>query len=283
LIFLGLRILFNTAFAQLLKLAQARDGHMLPAACVNYIVAALLGGLSLFLFHVHAPKPLSVWLGLATGLTYALSLLGLEIAMRASGVSIAVAILQLAVLVPTVLSMILFRERPDPLQSLGMILAVPALWLLTGSRTIAGGPRVPSRGAVVTLLLLFLITGCSGVIMKTFEVYCPPGDRLAYATALFTVSALVIGLAVVRKQVQWGPLAWPIGSLVGVCNLLQLEVTLMALAALPAIVVFPASSALTVVISALLSVWFWQERLNTRSLVGMALAIFAAILLNGHG
>src|SRR5581483_2944873 len=130
---------------------------------------------------------------------------------------------------------------------------------------------------------LFLVTGCSGVIMKTFEVYCPPDDRLAYATALFTVSALVIGLAVVRKQVQWGPLAWPIGSLVGVCNLLQLEVTLMALAVLPAIVVFPASSALTVVISALLSVWFWQERLNTRSLVGMALAICAAILLNGHG
>jgi drug/metabolite transporter (DMT)-like permease len=256
---------------------------MLPAACVNYIVAALLGGLSLFLFHAHAPKPLSVGLGLATGLTYALSLLGLEIAMRASGVSIAVAILQLAVLVPTVLSMILFRERPDSLQSAGMILAVPALWLLTSSRTVAGGPRTPARGAVVTLLLLFLVTGCSGVFMKTFEVYCPPDDRLAYATALFTVSALVIGLAVVRKQVQWGPLAWPIGSLVGVCNLLQLEVTLMALALLPAIVVFPASSALTVVISALLSVWFWQERLNTRSLIGMALAIFSAIFLNGHG
>src|SRR6185369_16797976 len=105
---LGLRILFNTAFAQLLKLAQARDGHMLPAACVNYIVAALLGGVGLLLFPSPAPPhDLSVCLGLATGLTYALSLLGLEVAVRTSGVSIAVAILQLSVLVPTVLSMVL--------------------------------------------------------------------------------------------------------------------------------------------------------------------------------
>ena len=59
-------------------------------------------------------------------------------------------------------------------------------------------------------------------------------------------------------------------------------VSLMALSALPAIVVFPVSSALTVVLSAILSVWFWQERLNNRALVGMALAILSAVLLNGH-
>src|SRR5262249_38609961 len=113
-------------------------------------------------------------------------------------------------------------------------------------------------------------------------VYCPPGDRLAFATALFAVSAVVIAAAVVLKRVKWGPLALPIGTLVGVCNLLQLEATLMALAVLPAIVVFPASRALTVVISALLSVWFWRERLNARAILGMALAILCAILLNGH-
>jgi drug/metabolite transporter (DMT)-like permease len=289
LIFLCLRIVFNTAFAQLLKMAQARDGHMLPAACVNYIVAALLGGLGLLLFPSPAtPQTLSIQLGLATGLTYALSLLGLEVAVRTSGVSIAVAILQLAVLVPTVVSMIAFREQPGPVQGVGIILAVPALWLLTQSRTVATavkvapGIRPPSGAAAITLLLLFLVTGCSGILMKSFEVYCPPGDRLAYATALFAVSALVIGGAVVRKRVKWGPLAWPIGTLVGISNLLQLEMTLMALAVLPAIVVFPASSALTVVLSALLSVWFWQERLNARALLGMALAILCAILLNGH-
>lgn len=118
--------------------------------------------------------------------------------------------------------------------------------------------------------------------MKLFEVYCPPSDRLAYATALFAVSALVIGLAVVRMQVSWGPLAWPIGSLVGICNLLQLEMTLLALSVLPTFVVFPVSSGLTVVLSALLSFWFWRERLNARAFLGMGLAILSALLLNGR-
>lgn len=279
-IFLGLRILFNTAFAQLLKLAQVRDGQMLPSACVNYIVATLLGGLGMLLFPPSAPQALSVCLGLATGLTYALSLLGLEVAVRTNGVSIAVAILQLSVLVPTVFSVVLFGERPGPVQSAGIVLAVPALWLLTRSRAVASDARPSFREAALTLFLLFFVTGLSGILMKFFQVHCPPGDRLPYATALFAVSALVTGLATGIKRVAWGPLAWPIGSLVGACNLLQLEVTLRALAVLPAFVVFPASSALTVVISALLSVWFWQERLGARALVGMALAILCAILLN---
>ena len=281
-IFLVLRILLNTTFGQLLKLAQARDGHMLPAACVNYIVAALLCGLGLALFRSPPPHALSIWLGLATGLTYALSMLGLESAVRRSGISIAIAVLQLSVLVPAVFSMLLFQERPDLGQSAGIVLAGPALWLLCSSRTVTDGERVPVRRAGLILFLLFFVTGCSGVFMKTFEVACPPGDRTAYATALFAVSAVVIGVAVVRKQVKWGPLAWPVGSLVAICNLLQLVATLMALAVLPAIVVFPASSALTVVLSALLAAWFWKERLNSGALIGMALAILSAILLNGH-
>lgn len=279
-LFLTLRIVFNTAFAQLLKLAQVRDGHMLPAACVNYIVAALLGGLGMLLFPTPAPHALSVALGLATGLAYALSLLGMDLAVRTSGVSIAVAIVQLSVLVPTVVSMVLFRERPGALQSVGMALSVPALWLLTGAPTPAAGEGRAAGKAALPLLLLFLVTGFSGVLMKTFEADCPPGDRLAYATALFAVSALVIGGVVAQRKVPWGRLALPVGTLVGICNLAQLEVTLMALSVLPAIVVFPASSALTVVISALLAAWFWKERLSARTIVGMALAIVCAVLLN---
>ncbi len=256
---------------------------MLPAAFVNYIVAAILGGLGLLLFHAPMPHALSVRLGLATGLTYALSLLCLEIAMRTSGVSIAVAALQLSVLVPTVLSMLVFRERPGPVQCVGIAVAIPALWLLSGSRAVSAGARISLRRAAVNLLLLFLVTGCSGVFMKAFEVYCPQQDRLAYTAVLFTVSTLVIGLVLIRRKIPWGPLAWPVGSLIGLSNLFQLQAVLKALSVLPAIVVFPVTSALTVSLNAVLAVRFWQERLNTRALVGIALAILSAILLNGHG
>jgi len=279
-IFLFLRILFNLSFAQLLKLAQARDGQILPAALVNYLVAALLSGLGIALLRPPTPQGISLGLGVANGLTYALSLLSMETALQASGISITVAVLQLSVLVPTLASILIFQERPDLGQGFGIAAALPSLWLLSGSRAVPDGPRIPLRKATAALLSLFLITGGSGVAMKAFEVYARPTDRLAYSAALFATATLVIGIAVVREARAWGRLAWPVGSLIGLSNLLQLEATLKALALLPAILVFPISSALTVSFNTLLSVWLWKERLNYRSRLGIALAVLSAILMN---
>lgn len=278
--YLLLRILFNTTFSQLLRLAQVRDGQMLPAALVNYGVAALLGGIGFFLLKAPPPHPVSLLLGAATGVTYAVSLLGLEAAMHTSGISIAVAVLQLAVLVPTVASILFFHERPDAWQVVGIVAAIIALPLLSRSRALPDSARLAGRDVFVIVFLLFFVTGCSGVLMKAFQQYAPPGDRLAYTVALFTVSALVIGLAVAARRIPWGPSAWPLGGLVGAANLAQLEVTLLALAALPAAVVFPATAVLTVVLNTLLAVRFWGEVLEARALLGMALAILAAVLLN---
>src|SRR5579871_6508883 len=219
---LALRILFNTSFSQLLKLAQARDGEMLPAALVNYIVAALLSGVGLWIFHAPGPHAVSLWIGAATGFFYAVSMLLLETAMRLCGVSIAVAVLQLAVLVPTVYSILFFRERPDAWQVAGIGAAAVALPLLSRARATAEPVRAGFGEIAGALFLLFFVTGCSGVTMKLFNVYAPQGDFLAYATSLFVVASIVIGVAVAVRRIPWGPRALPVGSLVGLANLFQL-------------------------------------------------------------
>jgi len=279
-IFLFLRILFNTSFSQLLRFAQVRDGQMLPTALVNYVVAALAGGVILFFTRPAAPQAISLWLGVTTGVTYAVAMLGIEPAMRLSGVGITVAVLQLSVLVPTVASMLFFRERPNFGQGIGILAAVMALPLLSRAPAVIEGARVPVRATALILVSLFLVAGGSGVAMKAFEECAPAADRPVYSVALFAVSSLVIAVAVAIRRMPWGPLAWPVGGLVGLSNLLQLEVTLRALAALPAFIVFPISSALTIALNTLLAVVFWNERLDGRARLGIVLAILSAILLN---
>jgi multidrug transporter EmrE-like cation transporter len=280
-IFLFLRIFCNTAFAQLLKWVQVRDGQMLPAALVNYLVAALLSGFGLLLSRSPTPHAASLWYGVATGLLYALSMLCIEVAMHTDGVGITVAVLHLsAVVVPTLFAMAFLHERPDSWQSVGIVAAIVALPLLSGPRAIADSAGLRGRKAAPAMLLLFLSNGCSSILMKMFQLQGAPQDQPAYSLALFSVATLVIGLAVLRWRVAWGKLAWPVGSLVGLSNLLQLEAMLKALAVLPAIIVFPVSSALTVAINALLAMGFWKERLEARARLGVALAILAAIFLN---
>jgi drug/metabolite transporter (DMT)-like permease len=279
-IYVLLRTLFNTGFSQGLKVAQVRDGQMLTAALVNYGVAAVVTcGLFLLQDHPH-PQSITLWLGVATGFTYAISLLGLETAMRLSGVSIAVAVLQLSVLVPTVASMVLFNERPSGLQLIGVGAAVIALILLSRSSATQDMRHARPRDMAVAILLLFFVTGCSGVMMKMFQEYAPAADRQAYTAALFVASFVVTGGAVLKQRTLSGPATWTVGTAVGIANVLQLECTLRALSLLPAVIVFPISSALTVALNAILSIWFWKERPGGKALAGIALAIVAALLIN---
>ena len=279
-LFLLLRVLLNTTFSQLLKLAQSRDGQLLPAALVNYVAATLLSLAAIALWPAGHPHAASLWLGAATGIAYAVSLLGLETVMRIGGVSIAVAVLQLSVVVPTVASLLFFHERLDGLQGIGVMLALIALPLLSRARAATETERAPVAVVAVALVLLFGVTGVSGVTVKAFQVYAPSGDRFVFAAVLFGFASLVTAIATWVRRVPWGPLALPVGGAVGLTNLLQLVFTLSAFAALPAVVVFPVSSALTVVLNTLLAMRFWAERPDRRARVGIGLAVVSAVLLN---
>ena len=73
---------------------------------------------------------------------------------------------------------------------------------------------------------------------------------------------------------------WTLGSLLGLVNLAQLVFLLLALDALPAVVVFPVSAALGIALNALASIWFWRERPPPAGWAGIGLAGIAVILLN---
>jgi glucose uptake protein GlcU len=113
-LYILLRVLFMTVFAQLLRYAQARGGRVMLVVLVNYAFAALFcaalaasGGQLGF-------SRVTFECGAIGGTAYLVSLLLLLPAMSQSGVAISVAVLQLAVLVPVATSIVLFGERPSP-------------------------------------------------------------------------------------------------------------------------------------------------------------------------
>src|SRR5947209_13111559 len=97
-LFVFLRALSNTLFAQLLRLGQAKRPQTLGVITVNYGVATLA---SLVLISIHGRvrcHPPTLGLGALGGVAYIVSILLLMPAMRRSGIAVAVAVLQLAVL-----------------------------------------------------------------------------------------------------------------------------------------------------------------------------------------
>jgi drug/metabolite transporter (DMT)-like permease len=277
-LFVFLRALCNTLFAQLLRLGQEKRPQTLGVITVNYLVATL-ASLVLALFHRRAYYlPPTLGLGALGGVAYIVSILLFMPAMRRSGVSVAVAVLQLAILCPVAYAMLAFGEMPSRAQWVGMAAAVAALVLLSMGRAL---PR--ERKAIrfsPLLLLLFFVTGISGIAMKAFHEYSPAQDLPGFMAVLFGTATLGGALVMVvrREPLRRADLA--LGAAVGLPNAAQLEFLLRAMETVPAIIVFPVSSALSLVLNAVAALLWWGERLDRPTTLGLALALAATVLLN---
>ncbi|HVR72970.1 MAG TPA: SMR family transporter, partial [Planctomycetota bacterium] len=146
------------------------------------------------------------------------------------------------------------------------------------------------RGFSASTLLLFFATGTSLVIQKEFAATHPRAELPVYSAALFATAAalslpwLAGGRGGARSA---GAMASPrpsselsLGALLGTVNVLGLLFLILALATLPAVVVFPVSAAVGIVGNALASWVFWKERPSPRGWLGIALAALAVVLFH---
>jgi drug/metabolite transporter (DMT)-like permease len=167
--------------------------------------------------------------------------------------------------------------------------AVAALVLLSGGRTVA--LELKSRGSGLSaqevgrrvsplLLLLFVVPGISGIAMKAFHEAAPAAELPGFMVVLFGTAAAggALGILVRREPLRRADLA--LGAAIGLPNAAQLEFLLRALETVPAIIVFPVSGALTLVLNAVVSLLWWGERLDRPTALGLVLALVATVLLN---
>lgn len=293
-IYLLLRIALSVAFSQTVRWVQVRGGRTLPPLLVNYLVAAVVcAGIAWGLGGRHFAFS-TFWLAAVGGVTYVTSLVLMLRAMRESGVAITGAVLQLALMLPVTLAIWRYHEAPTPLRIAGILLACISLPLMSAGpagRRATGPPRLS-----LTLLVLFFSSGISQSAMKELENHRPPmPERLAFMALLFLIATVstAVWMGLARELPPAGEAAmsgsgrrvdavadWSIGIGLGLVNAGQLIGLLLALQQLPALVVFPVSSALGLVTNALVSMALWKEHPSRAALIGMGMATVAVVLLN---
>src|SRR5262249_28757170 len=144
------------------------------------------------------------------------------------------------------------------------------------------GPGAPKAGGGFSPLLLplFLVTGISGISMKAFHEYAPAPELPGFMVVLFGTATAGGALAMLARREPLRPAPLALGAAVGLPNAAQLEFLLRALQAIPAIVVFPVSSALSLLLNAVAARLWWGEQLDPPTALGLALALAATVLLN---
>ena len=279
--YLVLHLFFVCSFGLIVKHSEASGRNLLAVGAVNYVVAAVASTVAAVPW-VGPPVSSATWItGLAGGVTYVTTFWLMMRGLRRSGISITWSTIRLSVLVSVLFSIVYAGERPGGLQVVGMALVLMALPLLSARQGDAARSSLLTEGLFIALL--FFSAGGTNLAAKAFDVWGAESERAIYVLVLFVAASLlsVAGLWRSRTRVALADL-WP-GLALGLVNLATTHYLLLALGALPGVVVFPVSSAVSIVVTSLAGVAFWRERLGRLNVVGIAVAVVAVVLINIPG
>lgn len=276
-LYLILAILSSMMINVLMRLSEKHSRHPLSMLAVNYLTCGALAVLfsgSLELFPKAEGLPVTLLLGAVTGVLFLASFLLLRWNVEKNGVVLSATFMKLGVLVPTLMSILVFRETPRLFQVLGIAAAVVAILIIQGK----GGAE--ENGSSLGLVVLLVSGGLSDAMSKVYEELGAAALKDQFLLYTFGMALILcIVLCLVKKQPLKGMDAL-FGLLIGIPNYLSARFLLLALGQLPAVVVYPSFSVGTIVLVTLAGVLFFGEKLNRRKGIALGIILCALILLN---
>jgi drug/metabolite transporter (DMT)-like permease len=303
---LAFAVVCSVAIGMIFKYTGPTDIDRTALLTVNYGVAVGvaavvigLGGRSVG--GTLEPSPMLLGLGVGTGALLIAGFFLLAYATDVAGMSLAIGVMRVSVLIPFMASWLVWDEVPSAAQGVGMVLAAAAFFLIArkerrpepvpaavggdgGGSTAHGGMQGVDWHAFGVLGLTFCMGGAVDLSMKTFEetfgaVHSSVLFLLLAFGVAFLIGAVMVGARGVRKGEWPGARTMGWGLLLGVVNYGSLEFLLRAVAVLPGPFVFPANNIAIMVLAAVLGVYVWGEHLSRLNRIGIGLAIVALVLL----
>jgi drug/metabolite transporter (DMT)-like permease len=223
-------------------------------------------------------SPVTVVCGIYAGITWVVALILIMYSIKLIGIAISSAITRIAVVLPIVLSVFIWMEIPSAWQVIGIALAALAILLL--SMKVVRREKKFHWPHVVLVLGVWTAAGMAQLASKLFEEYCPQEEKTGWLVILFLTAFTVtwVWLKIIRRTVERRDLGY--GVAVGIPNALSGFFLVSALHLLPAIIVFPTTAAAGVLLTVLLGVAVWREKLGVKGALGIAAAVAALVLVN---
>lgn len=277
-LYLGMAIIASAMVSTVMRLSEGKIKNNMGMFVANYVVCSLLS--LLFMDHLSFGKAaagtgIAVGLGLFSGVLFLTSFVLLQQNIRKNGVVLAATFMKLGVLIPTLMAIIIFRERPGLFQVSGIGLAIAAIIMIHFEKESVEA----SKYQFLLIVLLFV----SGFTDSMANIYDKLGNaELKDHYLLFTfLAAGVCALLLWRKKCQkfcvWDVLT---GICIGIPNYFSSRFLLMALHRLPAVIVYPAYSVMTIVVISIVGTVLFKEKLSRKKAAAIALIFLALVLLN---
>lgn len=215
---------------------------------------------------------------LAYAVSYAMATVGLVFAIRFGSLAISSLIISYSLIIPAGYGILFLKEPAGINTYIGLALLFVSLWLLNISKE----EYKVSMKWVVCIGVAFIGNGMCSTVQKMQQMQFAGAYKSEFMIlALAVVFAVLFLLSLkqtrnVREMLPCIKFALPNGIFNGAVNLLVMVLTGMV----PNAVLFPSISAGGIVLSCLLAVFVYKEKLTRAQIVGYIMGTSSVVLLN---
>lgn len=281
---LALSVLSSTLIFVAFKLFDTYKVQTLYAIITNYVVACLVG---LFLYEgkVDVAQLTSTswyWGPIALGVLFITIFNLMARSTQVSGVSVTSVATKMSLVIPVVVGVVIYKEELSLLQIIGIVLALLAVYLSSQKEK---GITINRRDLLLPLLV-FLGSGIIDASIKYFEEEHLTDPEIPIFSSMVFGCAALTGLVFIGIKSFKTPLRVNFrnilgGIALGVPNYFSIFFLIRALRSdmLNSAAVFTLNNVAIVMLSTVLGILLFKERLRPKNWGGVALAILSIILV----
>ena len=283
--YLLLSILASTLIFIIFKLVGKFKINTLQTIVVNYFTAFSLG-----IITYHQPVKINTiiqsnWFFGAIGLGVLFISIFNVMALTAqrNGISVASVASKMSVIIPVVFGLYAYQEALGLQKGIGIILALVAVYLASVKKRTEQGFTLKG---IWLPLLLFLGSGVIDTSIKYIEThFIPDGDIPIFSACIFIIAGLigigVLSAKAIQKQFIFDKKSIFSGVVLGIVNYYSIYTLLKALDAenFESSTIFTVNNVAIVMLSTLIGLLFFREKLSAKNWMGIGIAIVSIILV----
>lgn len=282
---LALSILSSSVLLVIFKYFDRFKIHTFQAITVNYIVATGLGFLmTSATLHptqiIAKPWALSAFI---LGSSFICVFYLMALSSQKVGVAVSSVANKMSLVIPVTAGFILYNESLTGLKIAGILLAILAVTLVSIRK--ADGVALEKKYLFLPVLI-FLGSGYLDTFLKYVQnTQLSNGEIEIFSASLFLTAALIGSIILLTKRLFQGSIFQPksivAGIALGIPNYFSIHFLLQALDLpnLESTVVFPINNTGVVLLSTLLAILLFAERLSKLNWIGISLAIISIALI----
>ncbi len=267
---LALSVLCSVLIANLLMLL-GRKGKldMLPIFLGNYFVASLFSYISL-------PKggaefhSFDLLFGILAGALFLGNFWVYQRSIVFNGLSLSVGVMRMAMIVPVLLGVFLFRERLSVYNQIGIFCGLIAF-------TLKANPKELHN--LLWIIGLFAISGLTDASLKLYKEF-GSGQEALFIYAVFSAAFCFTLLIILFTRIKVSLSALLAGFALGIPNRLSTVFFLRGLDSIPAALAYPLVAVAIVLLGIISDLLLWKKQATVKDLLLWALLLASLLLLN---